>query len=64
MQKQLYLKLKEAGIAQKDIATTLGLTQTTVSSRLRGEHGFRATELKKIRDKYFPETPLEDLIDD
>ena len=43
-------EIKRAGLLQREIASILGITQTTFSQKLSGQYPFTLGEAKKIKD--------------
>lgn len=62
--KNIWLKLKDAGITQAQAADKIGISRQAMSSKLRGRVDFKVDEIKKLRDIYFPESSLEELLDE
>ena len=49
-------------ITIKDVAESLGLSRKSVSDKMAGWHkGFTLDEAIKIRDRFFPESRLDEL---
>lgn len=62
--KQIWLKLKDAGITQAQAADKIGISRQSMSYKLRGRVDFKVDEIMKLRDAYFPNSTVEELLDD
>ncbi len=58
----LKLLMLENKISIKQMANTLSINVSTLSNKLNGKGVFGVDELAKIRDTYFPNHSLDDLI--
>lgn len=58
----LKLLMLENKISIKQMANTLSINVSTLSNKLNGKGVFGVDELTKIRDTYFPNRSLDDLI--
>lgn len=51
-------------VTQTQIAKTIGVSRQSVSKKISGKTDFRAKEMFKIQQTYFPEVSLEELFGD
>lgn len=54
---------RRAGVMKKDIAQLLGVSPKTLWNKLRGANDFTFGEAVKIKNRYFPEVPIEQLFE-
>lgn len=52
-----------SGVRKKDIADLLGISPKTLWNKLRGESDFTFGEAVRIKNRYFPEVPIEQLFE-
>lgn len=53
----LYLELKKAKITQTTVSNALGITNRTLSIKLRGDTDFTSEEMFAIQQEFFPINP-------
>lgn len=51
------------GVMKKDIAQLLGVSPKTIWNKLRGANDFTFGEAVKIKNRFFPEVPIEQLFE-
>lgn len=54
---------RRGGVMKKDIAQLLGVSPKTIWNKLRGANDFTFGEAVKIKNRYFPEVPIEQLFE-
>lgn len=52
-----------SGVMKKDIAQLLGVSPKTIWNKLRGANDFTFGEAVKIKNRFFPEVPIEQLFE-
>lgn len=57
----LYVEMKKCGVTQTMLADTLNISKRSVSSKMRGDKEFTASEMYKIRDTYFADKTIDEL---
>ena len=55
----LYMELKKAKITQTTVSNALGITNRTLSIKLRGDTDFTSDEMFAIQQEFFPDKTLE-----
>lgn len=51
------------GVMKKDIAQLLGVSPKAIWNKLRGANDFTFGEAVKIKNRFFPEVPIEQLFE-
>lgn len=59
MYPNLNAEMKRANKKYEDLANLLSLGITTISDKMRGKSEFKISELKKIKNSWFPSCSLE-----
>lgn len=54
---------RRGGVKKKDIAQLLGVSPKTIWNKLRGANDFTFGEAVKIKNRFFPEVPIEQLFE-
>ena len=54
MRSYLKYRMEEEGVTRIDIQNLLGVSEKTVRNKLNGNTDFTWEEVRKIRNKYFP----------
>lgn len=54
---------RRGGVMKKDIAQLLGVSPKTIWNKLRGANDFTFGEAVKIKNRFFPEVPIEQLFE-
>lgn len=54
---------RRRGVMKKDIAQLLGVSPKTIWNKLRGANDFTFGEAVKIKNRFFPEVPIEQLFE-
>lgn len=49
------------GVKKKDIAQLLGVSPKTIWNKLRGANDFTLGEAIKIKNRFFPDMPIEEI---
>lgn len=57
----LLQRMKEKKVSQADIARALKISANSVNQKINGYHDWRRKEMIAIRDKFFPESTLDEL---
>lgn len=55
----LNAEIARQNIKTKDIATALNLTEKSVRNKIIGKYDFTYSEMKAIRDKFFPQLTID-----
>lgn len=58
---ELVSEMAKREITKRKLASVLGVTFKTLSSRLHGKSSFTLAEAKKIHETFFPDTDFMDL---
>ena len=59
----LMAEMARKGITQKDISTCIKKDKSTLSDKMNGKREFKISEIKKIKDTFFPDLTLDYLFD-
>lgn len=62
--KNLQAEMKKNSVSLYDMQSVLGCTERTVRNKLSGRTDFSYSEVRKIRDTFFPGMQLEYLFND
>lgn len=54
---------RRSGVKKKDIAQLLGVSGKTLWNKLRGASDFTFGEAAKIKNRFFPDVPIEQLFE-
>ena len=54
-------KMVKEGVTRKDLASNLGLSYTTINTRINGKSQWDYMECLKIKEAFFPEQRIDEL---
>ena len=54
-------KMIREGITRKDLASSLGISYTTINTRINGKSQWYYSECLKIKETFFPEQKIDEL---
>lgn len=59
----LIAEMARKGITQKDLCNCIKKDKSTLSEKMNGKREFKISEIKQIKDTFFPDLTLEYLFD-